>query len=71
MMVVTSKRSLIEEIHNAGVRVTLYPAGDVAGALMAAIPDSEVDVLMGTGGTPEGIISASAIRAPSTPVVGS
>ena len=30
---------------------------------MAAIPDSEVDVLMGTGGTPEGIISACAIRA--------
>jgi len=56
-------RSLIEEIHNAGARVTLYPAGDVEGALMAAIPDTEVDVLMGTGGTPEGIISACAIRA--------
>lgn len=56
-------RSLIEEIHHAGARVSLYPAGDIAGALMAAIPDSEVDVLMGTGGTPEGIISASAIRA--------
>jgi len=64
-------RSLIEEIHHAGASVSLYPAGDIAGALMAAIPDSEVDVLMGTGGTPEGIISASAIRAPSTPVVGS
>jgi len=40
-----------------------YPAGDVAGALMAAIPDSAVDALMGTGGTPEGILSACAIRA--------
>jgi fructose-1,6-bisphosphatase II len=56
-------RSLVEEIHHAGAGVSLYPAGDIAGALMAAIPDSEVDVLMGTGGTPEGIISASAIRA--------
>ena len=56
-------RSLIEQINHAGANVSLYPAGDIAGALMAAIPDSEVDVLMGTGGTPEGIISASAIRA--------
>ena len=56
-------RNLVEEIHQAGARVSLYPAGDIAGAIMAAIPDTEVDVLMGTGGTPEGIISASAIRA--------
>jgi len=56
-------RGLVEEIHEAGARVTLYPAGDVAGAIMAAIPDTEVDVLMGTGGTPVGIISACAIRA--------
>jgi fructose-1,6-bisphosphatase II len=40
----------------------LYPAGDVAGALMAAIPESGIDALMGTGGTPEGVISACAIR---------
>ncbi|MBC8258670.1 MAG: class II fructose-bisphosphatase [SAR324 cluster bacterium] len=56
-------RGLVEEIYQAGARVSLYPAGDIAGAIMAAIPDTEVDVLMGTGGTPEGIISASAIRA--------
>lgn len=56
-------RGLVEEINEAGARVTLYPAGDVAGALMAATPDTDVDVLMGTGGTPEGIISACAIRA--------
>lgn len=56
-------RNLLEEIYQAGARVSLYPAGDVAGALMAAMPDTEVDVLMGTGGTPEGILSASAIRA--------
>ncbi|MEE9194992.1 MAG: fructose-bisphosphatase class II family protein, partial [Alphaproteobacteria bacterium] len=56
-------RRLVERIHGAGARVALYPAGDVAGALMAAIPDSGIDALMGTGGTLEGIISASAIRA--------
>jgi fructose-1,6-bisphosphatase II len=56
-------RRLVEEIHATGARVVQYPAGDVAGALMAAIPDSAVDALMGTGGTPEGILSACAIRA--------
>ncbi|GJM02579.1 MAG: fructose-1,6-bisphosphatase [Rhodomicrobium sp.] len=56
-------RKLVQDIHDAGARVLLYPAGDVAGALLAAIPDSGVDALMGTGGTPEGIMSAVAIRA--------
>ena len=56
-------RKLVQEIHDAGARVLLYPAGDVAGALLAAIPESGVDALMGTGGTPEGIMSAVAIRA--------
>lgn len=55
-------RQLVEDIHRAGGRVALYPAGDVAGALMAAIPESGVDALMGTGGTPEGIMCACAIR---------
>ncbi len=53
---------LIEDIQNLGARVAQYPAGDVAGAVMAAIPDSGVDALMGIGGTPEGIISACAVR---------
>ncbi|KAA5604616.1 class II fructose-bisphosphatase [Roseospira marina] len=56
-------RGLVERIHDAGARVALYPAGDVAGALMAAIPDSGIDCLMGTGGTPEGVMSACAVRA--------
>jgi fructose-1,6-bisphosphatase II len=55
-------RELVSRIHASGARVALYPAGDVAGALMAAIPDSGIDALMGTGGTPEGAISACAIR---------
>ncbi len=56
-------RQMIQEIHDTGARALLYPAGDVAGALLAAIPESGVDCLMGTGGTPEGIMSAVAIRA--------
>ncbi len=53
---------LIEDIRKAGARITLATDGDVAGALMAADPRSEVDVMMGTGGTPEGVISACAIK---------
>jgi fructose-1,6-bisphosphatase II len=56
-------RDLVNAILEAGARVALYPAGDVAGALMAAIPGSGIDALMGTGGTPEGVMSACAIRA--------
>jgi fructose-1,6-bisphosphatase II len=56
-------RDLVQAIIEAGARVALYPAGDVAGALMAAIPGSGIDALMGTGGTPEGVMSACAIRA--------
>jgi fructose-1,6-bisphosphatase II len=56
-------RDLVDSILATGARVALYPAGDVAGALMAAIPGSGIDALMGTGGTPEGVMSACAIRA--------
>lgn len=54
---------LIAEIRAAGARVLLRTDGDVAGALLAATPGSGVDVLMGIGGTPEGIIAACAVRA--------
>lgn len=56
-------RDLVNKILAAGARVAMYPAGDVAGALMAAVPGSGIDALMGTGGTPEGVMSACAIRA--------
>ncbi|MCF8036883.1 MAG: class II fructose-bisphosphatase, partial [Desulfobacteraceae bacterium] len=54
---------LIGAIRKAGARIQLHSDGDVAGALMAIDPNSEVDVMMGTGGTPEGVLSACAIRA--------
>ena len=56
-------RELVTQIHNAGARVALYPAGDVAGGLMASLPDSGIDALMGTGGAREGMLSAVAVRA--------
>lgn len=56
-------QGLINEIRRAGARIQLHTDGDVAGALMAVDPRSEVDVMMGTGGTPEGVLAACAIRA--------
>lgn len=54
---------LIEEIRLAGARVMLRSDGDIAGALMAASPDSKVDILMGIGGVPEGMIAACGVKA--------
>ena len=56
-------QELIKEIREAGARITLHAHGDVMGALMAAIPGTGVDVLMGAGGTPEGVIAAAAVKA--------
>lgn len=53
---------LLEEIRKAGARVKLIAEGDIAAAIEAALPDREVDVLMGIGGTTEGVLSAAAIR---------
>jgi fructose-1,6-bisphosphatase II len=53
---------LIREIREAGARIQTISDGDVAGAIAAARPDSGVDILLGTGGTPEGIIAAAAMR---------
>ncbi|MEE8585386.1 MAG: class II fructose-bisphosphatase, partial [Acidobacteriota bacterium] len=55
-------QDLIAQIRQAGARIQLHTDGDVAGALMAVDPHSEVDIMMGTGGTPEGVLAACAIR---------
>lgn len=52
---------LLSEIRAAGARVKLITDGDVAASIQAALPDTDVDVLMGIGGTPEGVLSAAAI----------
>lgn len=54
---------LIAEVRRCGARIRLLTDGDVAGALMTCWPDSGIDVLLGIGGTPEGVIAACALRA--------
>jgi len=53
---------LIAEVRQAGARIRLIGDGDVSGAVMTANPDSGIDVLFGTGGAPEGVISAAALK---------
>jgi fructose-1,6-bisphosphatase II len=53
---------LIQELRTLGVRILLNAHGDVSGAVAASLPDTEVDVLMGIGGTPEAIIAAAAVK---------
>jgi fructose-1,6-bisphosphatase II len=53
---------LIAEVRNAGARIKFISDGDIAGAISAAREDTGVDVLMGIGGTPEGITAACALK---------
>jgi fructose-1,6-bisphosphatase II len=55
-------RQLIADLRGAGARVMLITDGDVAPAIAAAEEDTGVDLLMGVGGTPEGVISAAALK---------
>jgi len=54
---------LIAEIRSCGARIRLIHDGDVAGAIATARPESGVDILLGIGGTPEGVITAAALKA--------
>jgi fructose-1,6-bisphosphatase II len=54
--------TLMAEVREAGARIRLITDGDVAGAISACRPNSGTDLLAGIGGTPEGIITAAAIR---------
>ena len=53
---------LAAEIRATGARIKFITDGDVAGAIMAARPDTGIDLLLGVGGTPEGIIAACAMK---------
>lgn len=53
---------LMEEIRSAGARINLIGDGDVSAAIACCYPDSGVDILFGTGGAPEGVITAAALR---------
>ena len=53
---------LIATIRSTGARIRLIRDGDVAGAIATAWPESGVDILFGVGGTPEGVITAAALK---------
>jgi fructose-1,6-bisphosphatase II len=53
---------LIADVRASGARIKLISDGDVAGAIMAARVDTGIDLMVGIGGTPEGIIAACAIK---------
>ncbi|MCB0078209.1 MAG: class II fructose-bisphosphatase [Anaerolineales bacterium] len=52
----------IKEIREAGARIRLITDGDVAASVMAALPDNGIDMLYGIGGTPEGVVTACAMK---------
>jgi fructose-1,6-bisphosphatase II len=54
--------SLIKEIRECGARIKLIGDGDVSAAIATCFEESGVDVLMGTGGAPEGVLAAAALR---------
>ncbi|MGZ5400517.1 MAG: class II fructose-bisphosphatase [Nocardioides sp.] len=53
---------LVDEIRRTGARIKFISDGDVAGAIMAARPNTGIDLMLGIGGTPEGIIAACAMK---------
>lgn len=54
---------VIKDLQDIGAKVYCLPDGDVAGSLLTSIVDSDVDVLYGIGGAPEGVVSAAAMKA--------
>ena len=53
---------IVEEIRKAGARIHLITDGDVAPAVAAAVPGSGVDLMIGIGGAPEGVLAAAALK---------
>jgi fructose-1,6-bisphosphatase II / sedoheptulose-1,7-bisphosphatase len=53
---------LIRKVREAGARIMLISDGDVSGVIATSLPDSGVDIYMGSGGAPEGVLAAAALR---------
>lgn len=53
---------LIKEVRDAGARIKLITDGDIAGAIMTALDETGVDILLGTGGSPEAVVGACALK---------
>ena len=60
----------IAELREAGARIRFIKDGDVSAALLAVTPDTGVDLLWGIGGTPEGVLSAAAIKSLGGQILG-
>lgn len=56
-------QQVIADLQQAGVKVIAIPDGDVAGSILVAMPDANIDMFYGIGGAPEGVISAAIMRA--------
>jgi fructose-1,6-bisphosphatase II / sedoheptulose-1,7-bisphosphatase len=54
--------NLIEELRSLGCGIQLIPDGDVAGVIAVTNPDTNIDIYMGQGGAPEGVLAAAALR---------
>lgn len=61
---------LIAEVRSTGARIRLISDGDIFAAIAAASSDVGVDILMGTGGTPEGVVAAAALKAMGGMILG-
>jgi fructose-1,6-bisphosphatase II / sedoheptulose-1,7-bisphosphatase len=55
-------QALIAQCREAGCRVMLISDGDVAGVIATAMPDADIDIYLGSGGAPEGVLAAAALR---------
>ena len=55
-------QDLIAHCREAGARIMLISDGDVAGVIATGLPDADVDIYLGSGGAPEGVLSAAALR---------
>jgi fructose-1,6-bisphosphatase II / sedoheptulose-1,7-bisphosphatase len=53
---------LVTKVRQSGARINLIEDGDVSGVVATAIPDSGVDIYLGVGGAPEGVLAAAALR---------
>ena len=58
----TRHADLIAKVRETGARIMLISDGDVSGVIATALPDSGVDIYMGIGGAPEGVLAAAALR---------
>src|ERR1700748_1721765 len=55
-------KDLIAKVREAGARIMLISDGDITGAVGPATPESEIDIYLGSGGAPEGVLAAAALR---------